>query len=705
MAKAEEYHSLKRPEKLFSLFAPVIALPGIGDKLNIIIKKKIGSYVIDLLRHLPVDVIDRSKRPPINQIEHGNIVTLEVTITRHDKPPRGIKRPTKIFAENETGQIEIIFFQSKGDYVEKLLPIGSTRIISGRAEWFKNTVQMAHPHHIIDPIKLSELPTYEAVYPLSAGLTQKVISKSINNALGRLPELEEWIPQDIINRFNWPSWNEAMKKVHQPNKNQDLLPGSPERARLAYDELLANQLALALVRKQTNQQNGLSYIGDGSLTHKLRENLPFSLTNAQNKVIKEILSDQHNPSRMLRLIQGDVGSGKTVIALMAMLNAIEAGSQTALLAPTEILARQHYTSIKNLLNPLNIKPFLLLGKQKTSERRLIEEAVANGEAKIIIGTHALLSEHVVYNNLGLAVVDEQHRFGVKQRTILGEKGENVDILVMTATPIPRTLAMTIYGDLSSSNLDEKPAGRKPIKTSSLPIDRIDDVITRLKHAISNGKRAYWICPLVDESDVLDIQAAEERLQILSVALSEANPQIVHGKMDSDARDKAMELFRNGESKLLVATTVVEVGVDVPEASIMIIEHAERFGLSQMHQLRGRVGRGHEDSSCLLLYKNPLSETALSRLNIMKNSNDGFKIAEEDLRLRGPGEILGRRQSGDPEFVLANLAFHEDLLALARQQADSILANNPNLNLQTDNNINTLLSLFERDKAVKYISGG
>lgn len=704
MSAADKFQRFNRPEKLYSLFAPLIALPGIGDKLYGILRKKIGEHIIDLLNHLPVDVIDRSKRPPIGRIEHGSIVTVEVTVTRHDKPPRGIRRPFKVFAENETGQIEIVFFHAKGDYVEKLLPIGSKRLISGRAEWFKNTVQMAHPDHIIDPSKIAEIPTYEAVYPLTAGLTPKVMAKAIRNATERIPILDEWISEDILTRFNWPSWDKAMKAVHAPTKPYDLMPGSPERARLAYDELLANQLALAMVRKEASLGVGRPYMGDGKLRYKLIDALPFTLTGAQDRVIREILTDQYKTDRMLRLVQGDVGSGKTLVALMAMLNVIEAGAQAALLAPTEILARQHHATLTSLLEPIGIKPYLLIGKLKAAERNKTEEAIANGDAQIIVGTHALISDRVHYHNLGLAVVDEQHRFGVRQRLILSEKGDHVDVLVMTATPIPRTLAMTAYGDLEASKIDEKPKGRKPITTTSLPIERVDDVIARLRVAISEGKRAYWICPLVDESDVLDVQAAEERHLILSHALPEANAQLVHGRQNADTKDDAMESFRTGESKLLVATTVVEVGVDVPEASIMIIEHAERFGLSQMHQLRGRVGRGHENSSCLLLYKAPLNETAEARLNVMKDSNDGFQIAEEDLRLRGPGEVLGKRQSGDPEFKLADLAYHEDLLMLAKQQAEALIHEKPDFAAENDP-ANTLLALFEKDKAVTYLAGG
>ena len=705
MSTIDKYQRFKRPEALYSLFAPVIALPGVGDKLNGILRKKIGDHIIDILRHLPVEVIDRSKRPPISRIDHGSIVTVEVTVTRHDKPPRGVRRPMKVYAENETGQIEIIFFHAKGDYVEKQLPVGATRLISGRAEWFKNTVQMAHPDHIIDPAKLSEIPAFEAVYPLTAGLTSKVMAKCVRNAIERIPQLDEWIPDDIMTRFHWPTWDKAMHQVHHPVKAYDLMPGSPERARLAYDELLANQLALAMVRQSSTRDKGRSYAGDGQLRQQLMASLPFSLTGAQDRVIREILTDQHKEDRMLRLIQGDVGAGKTLVALMAMLNTVETGAQAALLAPTEILARQHHTTLTGLLEPLGITPVLLIGKLKTAERREAEAAITDGTAKIIIGTHALLSDRVDYQDLGLAVVDEQHRFGVRQRIVLGEKGEHVDVLVMTATPIPRTLAMTAYGDLSSSRIDEKPEGRKPITTTSLPIERCDDVIARLRSALSEGKRAYWICPLVDESDVLDIQAAEERHLILSHALPDANPKLVHGKMDAKDRDNAMEAFRDGESQLLVATTVVEVGVDVPEASIMIIEHAERFGLSQMHQLRGRVGRGHESSSCLLMYKGPLNETAAARLAIMKDSNDGFKIAEEDLRLRGPGEVLGRRQSGDPEFTLADLAYHDDLLMMARGQAEDILARNPQLDGDEGQRLKMLLALFERDKAVTYLAGG
>lgn len=699
------YRRFQRPEALFTLFAPLVALPGVGDKLAGLLKKKIGSHVVDLLRHLPVGVIDRTKRPAIPNIEHGALVTLEVLVTKHDKPPRQSRRPWRVFAENETGQIEIIFFRTKGDYVEKLLPLGQKRIISGRAEWFQHKVQIAHPDHVVAPEKAGQLPMYEPVYPLTAGLTPKMIQKAMQGGLERVPALPEWIDPSLLARFQWPTWDQAMQKVHRPERAHDLMPGSPERARLAYDELLANQMALAIVRHLSTREQGRVFAGDGQLRRQLIENLPFTLTGAQDRVIREILTDQHQSDRMLRLVQGDVGAGKTLVALMAMLNVMETGAQSALLAPTEILARQHFASISAMLEPLGIKPGLLLGKMKAAEKRETLVGMANGDLPIVIGTHALLSDGVEFHDLDLAVVDEQHRFGVRQRLILGEKGQGVDVLVMTATPIPRTLAMTAYGDLMSSQIDEKPPGRKPITTTSLPIDRADDVIARLKTVLAEGKQAYWICPLVDESDVLDVQAAEERFTMLKAALPHANPQLVHGRMDAETRDAAMEDFRSGEAKLLVATTVVEVGVDVPQASIMIIEHAERFGLAQMHQLRGRVGRGHDASSCLLLYKAPLSETATARLNIMKDSNDGFRIAEEDLKLRGPGEVLGRRQSGDPEFTLADLAYHGDLLELARDQVHRILKENPTLEGTEGERIKLLLALFERDRAVTYLAGG
>lgn len=699
------YKKFQRPEILFGLFAALTSLSGVGDKLAGILKKKIGGHIIDLLRHLPVGVIDRTQRPPIAQIEHGSVVTIDVTILKHDKPPPKSRRPWRVFAENDSGQIELVYFRTHGDYVEKLMPVGSRRTISGRAEWFQHKVQIAHPDHVVDTEKAGDLPAHEAVYPLTAGLTSRVLRKAMAGALSRLHELPEWIPDDVKARFNWPHWHVATLEVHRPTRPHDLMPNSPPRARLAYDELLANQLALGLVRQHSTQDQGREFLGHGDYRQKLLKNLPFSLTSAQERVIAEVLTDQHKPDRMLRLIQGDVGSGKTLVALMAMLNVIETGAQTALLAPTEILARQHHTTLTEFLAPLGITPALLLGKMKASARRDVNQGLMDGSVKIVVGTHALLSEGVDFYDLGLAVVDEQHRFGVRQRLILGQKGHDADVLVMTATPIPRTLAMTAYGDLLSSQIDEKPPNRKAVATSSLPIGRVDDVIARLKNVLAEGKRAYWICPLVDESDVLDVQAAEDRYTILKTALPEANPTLVHGRMDAENRDAAMEAFRDGSSKLLVATTVVEVGVDVPEASIMIIEHAERFGLAQMHQLRGRIGRGDDEAACLLMFKPPLNEIAEARLHILKESNDGFKIAEEDLRLRGPGEILGRRQSGDPEFALADLAYHGDLLQIARDQAQDILARNPRLEGDEGETLKLLLSLFERDRAVTYLAGG
>ncbi len=495
-----------------------------------------------------------------------------------------------------------------------------------------------------------------------------------------------------------------MHKVHAPQNADDLMPVSKSRCRLAFDELLANQLALALVRhKAADDMPGRVFAGTGTLTEALMTSLPFAPTGAQTRAIAEIRADQQAPRRMLRMLQGDVGSGKTLVALAAMLHAVESGAQAALLAPTEVLARQHHASINAFLAPMGMEAHLLLGQGRGGGRKAVLEAIGDGSAKIVIGTHALISEGVTYKDLGLAVVDEQHRFGVRQRVLLGQKGEGVDVIVMTATPIPRSLAMTAYGDLDHSRLDEKPAGRLPIDTRALPLDRLGDVVGRLRAAIAGGKRAYWICPLVEESEKLDVAAAEDRQQALARALPEVNVALAHGKMKAAERDAAMQAFRDGSAQLLVATTVVEVGVDVPEASVIIIEHAERFGLAQLHQLRGRVGRSDEASSCLLLYQGPLSETATSRLAVMRETNDGFVIAERDLELRGPGEFLGQRQSGMPEFALADMAAHQDLLPLARHAAAAMLGadDQPTDRATAD----LLLSLFERDSAVRFLASG
>lgn len=700
----------KRPSQLFALFAGTTVLPGVGAKLAATLEKRVGAHVIDVLRHLPVGLIDRRARPDLNDIVDGSIATFEILVVKHDRPPPGTRRPWRVIAENETGRLDIIFFHARDDYVARLLPAGERRIVSGRVEVRQGRPQMAHPDHVVRPDDRQSMPELEPTYPLTAGLSPKALRRAIEGALDRLPELAEWIPAEILKEHRWPDFATAMRAVHAPETAQDLLPTSPARSRLAFDELLANQLALSLVRHAASDTTpGRSFTGDGTLTDSLKETLPFTLTNAQSRAIDDIRKDQTSAKRMLRMLQGDVGSGKTLVALNAMLQVVESGSQAALLAPTEVLARQHHKTINAFLAPLNLKAQLLLGQGRGgpsdggASRKEVIADLANGTAKIVVGTHALISEGVTYHDLGLAVVDEQHRFGVRQRILLGQKGNGVDVIVMTATPIPRSLAMTAYGDLDHSRLDEKPAGRLPIETRALPLDRLGDVVDRLRTALAGGKRAYWICPLVEESEKLDVAAAEERYAALSRALPNISVAMAHGKMKAQERDSAMEQFRNGEAQLLVATTVVEVGVDVPEASVIIIEHAERFGLAQLHQLRGRVGRSDTASSCLLLYQGPLSETANARLGVMRETNDGFVIAERDLELRGPGEFLGQRQSGVPEFVLADLAAHRDLLTLARDVATTMLGDNdqPVDEAQT----NMLLSLFERDSAVKFLASG
>ena len=703
----------KRPAEIFQLFASTTSLAGVGAKLASVLEKRVGQHVIDVLRHLPIGLIDRSQRPSLANVDDGAIATFDLLVIKHDRPPRGVRRPYRVFCENETGALELVFFHAHDDYVAKQLPIGERRLISGRVELFQGRVQMAHPDHILPPSQASKMPIFEPIYPLTAGLTPKILRRTIADALTHIPDLPEWIPPAIMQQHGWPDFATAMRAVHAPQNATDLLPTSPVRARLAFDELLANQLAMRMVRHSAAETTpGRPYCGDGHITSKLRASLPYTMTGAQNRAIDEITSDQAKPKRMLRMLQGDVGSGKTLVALWAMLTAMETGAQAALLAPTEVLARQHHASIQAMLAPLDIEIGLLLGQGRGTasaktgtanmpvlSRKATLEKLADGSLSLVVGTHALLSETVAFHDLGLAVVDEQHRFGVRQRILLGEKGAHVDVMVMTATPIPRSLAMTAYGDLDHSRLDEKPVGRLPIDTRVLPSDRLGDVISSLGRALGAGKRAYWICPLVEESDKLDIAAAEDRFAALAHALPDITVALAHGKMKAGERDSAMQAFRNGTAQLLVATTVVEVGVDVPEASIIIIEHAERFGLAQLHQLRGRVGRSDQQSSCLLVYHGALSETAAKRLGVMRDTNDGFVIAEEDLELRGPGEFLGQRQSGMPEFVLADLAAHRDLLGLARSEAGRALEQND------QKHMNLLLSLFERDSAVKFLASG
>ena len=694
----------KRPTEIFGLFAATTVLPGVGPKLAGILEKRIGAHVIDLLRHLPVGMIDRRARPSLGDVVDGSIATFEVLVVKHDRPPPGTRRPWRVITENETGRLEIIFFHARDDYVARVLPAGERRIVSGRVEIRQDRAQMAHPDHIVDPQNSDEMPLIEPVYPLTAGLTPKPLRRAIEGALTRVPDLREWIPQTVMTDHNWPDFAAAIRAVHNPQTADELLPQAPARSRLAFDELLANQLALTLVRHAAAEaMPGRRFAGTGDLTTALLNSLPFSLTGAQRRAIDEIRADQQASPRMLRMLQGDVGSGKTLVALFAMLHAVETGAQAALLAPTEVLARQHHATINTFLAPLGMEARLLLGQGRGGERKSVINDLADGTAQIVIGTHALISEGVTYHDLGLAVVDEQHRFGVRQRILLGQKGQGVDVIVMTATPIPRSLAMTAYGDLNQSRLDEKPAGRLPIDTRALPLDRLGDVVTRLRAALAGGRRAYWICPLVEESEKIDVAAAEDRHAALARALPDIDVALAHGKMKAAERDDAMQRFRSGAAPLLVATTVVEVGVDVPEASVIIIEHAERFGLAQLHQLRGRVGRSDTASSCLMLYQGPLSETATARLDVMRETNDGFIIAERDLELRGPGEFLGQRQSGVPEFILADLAAHQDLLAMARDVARGMIGpdNQPVNRARCD----LLLSLFERDSAVRFLASG
>lgn len=703
-----------RPHALTPLFADVADLDGIGPRLRKLLKRLLAPHmrednakIVDLLFHFPVSLIDRRNRPKIAQAAPGELATIKVRVEEHRPPPRGQRRvPYRVTCSDDTGHLELVFFHANAGYLEKQLPVGQTRIVSGRIEDYGGRLQMPHPDHILTIDELDELPLLEPVYPLTAGLSGKVARKAAAQAVARVPNLPEWQDPAWLARRKWLPFGDAVRAVHAPESETGLQPDDPARRRLAYDELLANQLALALVRTRLRRNAGRSTAGTGEKQRRILKSLPFSLTPSQRMVLGEIEADMKEPVRMLRLLQGDVGSGKTIVALLAMATAVEAGSQAAFMAPTEILARQHLSTLTPLCEEAGIRIALLTGREKSKERARILEALSSGDIDILIGTHALFQEAVDFADLTLAVIDEQHRFGVHQRLALQAKSgaKGTDVLVMTATPIPRTLLLTHYGDMDVSKLLEKPAGRQPVATRAMPVERLGEILDRLEAAINSGAQAYWVCPLVEVSETLEATAAEERHAALQKRFG-GKTGLVHGQMKGAEKDAVMQFFADGETAILVATTVIEVGVDVPNATIMVIEHAERFGLAQLHQLRGRVGRGTGQSSCILLYKPPLTETARARLNALRETEDGFVIAEQDLRLRGGGEVLGTRQSGMPEFRVAALPRDDDLLAAARDDARLILSQDPGLSGPRGQALRHLLYLFERDDAIRLLKAG
>jgi ATP-dependent DNA helicase RecG len=697
-----------RPPALNPLFASLTSLSGVGPKLEKLYARLLdrdGPRVIDLLLHVPSGTIDRRARPKLRDVQPGQVITVAVTVDKHRPgPPHRSRAPYRIYTHDDTGDLTLTYFNARRDYLEKLLPAGEVRYVSGTAEFYDGMLQIVHPDRVVDEAGFATLPLVEPVYPLTEGLALGNIRRAIDSALGRLPDLPEWQDETWTARERLPAFSAALRHLHRPEEPREILPENPAWTRLAYDELLAGQLALALVRAHMRRQSGRGTASEGRLRARILKALPYTLTHSQQKAVDDITTDLARPQRMLRLLQGDVGSGKTVVALTAAAAVIEAGRQAAFMAPTEILARQHLATIASLAEAAGIRTAILTGRERGTAREDILNRLALGDIDLLIGTHALFQEDVAFHDLALAVVDEQHRFGVHQRLALTKKGEAVDVLVLTATPIPRTLVLTYFGDMDISELREKPPGRQPIDTRTIPLSRLEEVEDAVGRALAEGKRVYWVCPLVDESEKVDLAAAQARFEELREKFGD-HVDLVHGRMRGADKDAAMARFAAGERRVLVATTVIEVGVDVPEATVMVIEHAERFGLAQLHQLRGRIGRGSASSICLLLYKAPLGENAKARLAILRETEDGFRIAEEDLRLRGEGDVLGTRQSGLPGFQIARPEIHGKYLGAARDDAALILNRDSALSTPRGQALRHLLYLFGKDEAIKLIRAG
>ena len=681
-----------RPEILFPLFAPVTSLKGVGARVAPLLERVAGPSVRDVLFLSPQRIVRRPPASIASAIE-GETATFEVVIESHKRPGRP-SHPWKIRVFDDTGFMSLVFFHGAGADLERRHPKGARRLVSGRLERerFSDAPQIVHPDYLVPPERAGEIPKFEAVYPATAGLASRQVRRFALEALERAPVLPEWQDPAWLARQGWPAWREALAAFHAPADEADLSPAASARRRLAFDELLAHQLALSQ-RKHRRRDHPAPAIAAGDLAARVEGALPFSLTGAQRRSLSEIRADLASGRKMTRLIQGDVGAGKTVVAMLAMADVAQAGFQSVLMAPTEILARQHFETLSAPLAAQGVETVLLTGRDKGAARARKLERLASGAAAVAVGTHALFQEGVAFARLAMTVIDEQHRFGVAERTRLQAKGEEAHLLAMSATPIPRTLELTVFGDLDISRLDEKPPGRSPVATRATPSPRLADVVARLRAAVGAGAQAFWICPLIADSEAADLAAAEARFARLREVFGPA-VGLVHGRLPAAEKDQVMADFADGRLQVLVATTVVEVGVDVPAASIMVIEGAERFGLAQLHQLRGRVGRGPGEASCVLLYDPPLSEVAARRLDILRRTDDGFAIAERDLELRGGGDPLGLRQSGFPDYRFADPLVHADLIAAAAADARLILARDPELRSQRGAGLRILQELFD-----------
>ncbi|MDP1736711.1 MAG: ATP-dependent DNA helicase RecG [Caulobacter sp.] len=679
-----------RPEILFPLFASVDTLKGVGPKVEPLVERVAGPLVRDVLFLGPQSLIHRTPTT-VDSVVDGQVHTLLVTVELHTKPPR-MDIPWKIRCFDGTAFLTLIWFKGHGDHLLRQHPVGAKRAVSGRIERWGGEIQMAHPDYILPIERAAEIPEQEAVYPATQGLPARTVRKLALEALSRAPELPEWQDEAWVKREGFIGWRAALERFHNPESDADLSPLSPHRRRLAFDELLAHQLALAQ-RKAARRAQPAPVIKAGSLADRIEAALPWKLTGAQIRALSEVRGDLQSGERMSRLLHGDVGAGKTIVAMLAMADAAEAHLQSALMAPTEILARQHFETIAAPLEAQGLRVVLLTGRDKGGVRTEKLMSLMDGTANVVVGTHALFQDDVKFRSLGLTVIDEQHRFGVSERKRLQEKGETAHLLAMSATPIPRTLELTVFGDLDVSRIDEKPPGRTPVATRAVPSPRMGEIIDRLKEAVRGGAQAFWICPMVSESEFADLAAAEHRVVELRKVMG-ASVGLVHGQMAPAEKDAVMAEFAEGRLPVLVATTVVEVGVNVPNATIMVIEQAERFGLAQLHQLRGRVGRGRRESACVLLYDPPLSDTAQQRLDILRRTDDGFLIAEKDLELRGGGDPLGLKQSGFPAYRLADPVAHRAMIAAAADDARLILNRDPELTSQRGQAVRILQELFD-----------